>query len=165
MTQFIAAPEMQVARNVLTDAEIKALPTTSIKLLDRAASGQMIVPIAATLVYRTPNNAGYTNFSANATFSMDLFDQLGDFEGVIPNAASLLGASTGRFARLFPYQAISTAASLGGFGATIAQGVFQLVNDVEIWVFLDNDASGDLTGGDAENTLTIDIVYYTPPAA
>lgn len=160
MTQFIAAPELQVARNILTDAEIKALPTTGIKLMDRAASGQMVVPIAATLVFRTPNGAAYTNFDATATLTMDLFDSIGDFEGGTPKASTLLGSGVQRFARLFPLQGASTV-----LAATAAQGVFTLATDVEVWVNLDNNAAGDLTGGDAENTLTIDIVYYTPPAA
>lgn len=156
MAEFIAAPEIQVARTVLTNAQIKALPTTSIKLLDRPTSGSVIMPMLALCVFRPEAGAfGYTNLDPAATMSMDLFDFLGDFDTGLPNAGSLLSLNSPAFVRVQPLQSADTS-------STRVNGVKLLATDVEIFVDIDNGAAGNLTGGHANNTLTIDIFFYVP---
>jgi hypothetical protein len=160
-----------VATTVLTNAQVKALPTTPITLVAAPAAGLRVKLLGATL--RTAFTAGaYTN--VNTTFAtLGLQDPSADWLSVqIVNDSSLatdltdvttvLGASALVVDLPVPYvQAIQDVATTGHtewINPLIGMATAN-VNGTALVLAMDNNGSGALTGGNAANTMTV-IVYY-----
>jgi hypothetical protein len=149
----------------LTDAQIKALPTTPITLVSAPGSGKRIKVIGAAL--RVDSTAGaYTNI--DATYSAIAVYYLGDFSqwataGVVDDSTATpslarrttLSGGTGiGSADLPPYVDIFTQ------GWTVPNIVGSGVSENKaLAIAADNDGTGNFTGGNAANTLRVDVTY------
>lgn len=152
----------------LTDAQIKALPTTPITLVPAPGAGKTIYMLGAFVRIDTAND-GYGNISADPAASLFI-----TFEGEGPGPAQgylgkvatnhqlnlLLTSFTNHTVLLSP---ITTAvikdvsANVGGF--VLAQiDAFDMENKALVLV-VENAALGNFTGGDPANTGSITVVY------
>lgn len=143
---------------VLTNAQIKALPTTPITVVPAPGSGLVLIPVACSVEARFQNGA-YTNIDDSPRLQLKL------------DTSSRVEVS-GYF---FPAASRWTARQFGSISrgdmATQAQKRLALDNDAyankSLKLSMVNAALGALTGGHANNTLTVIIWYYivqTPAA-
>lgn len=154
---------LKVATVTLTDAQIKALPTTPVQVVAAPGVGKIAVPIMALVGLAW--TADYTNISADSTFDFfwlpagaQPFNSL--FEADTSSVSSLLAGGGNAYAMSSPLQLGWTAAA-PGLSVPRATGDFMggtNVVDANISVFITN--SGDLTGGNAANSLKV-TVWYT----
>ena len=137
----------------LTDAQIKALPTTPIQILASPGAGKiawLLFSIASsTLVasYTNVHAAGVMNFSVGA----DIAYIPNDAGESLTRLSDLLASSKTQIA--FPYLEISP-----NWGP-IQTLPDQSSADEAIFVEIDNGGSGNLTGGNAANTLKTMVFY------
>ncbi len=154
---------------VLTNAQIKALPTTPITLVAAPAVGLRVKMLGASL--RSSFAAGqYTNI--NATYAACALSYGSDFTqwatvGIVDDVTytdanrftALFGNTTQGLVDLAPYlDAPSDGAAndlwvLPNVRTTASAAAIALV------IAMDNNGSGALTGGNAANTLTVTVYY------
>ncbi len=160
---------IQKATVTLTDAQVKALPTTPITLVAAQGSGFQIIPIMSVL--RAKFSAGaYTNINAAALMGteyaggQDQSGYLANVAGATPvltKVTTLLGANNSTVV-LQPYvQNVEPIADEWGVFPSI-QSTGNLDN-VALRVYVDNGGSGNFTGGNAANTLPITTYYTVEP--
>ncbi len=148
----------------LTDAQIKALPTTPITVVAAAGASTLIQPQFAYLFAKTSAGA-YTNINAAGSLTLAVSGYGG--MGFVPNDASitagsktrltdLLGSATNHQTQLSAYFDTEGVDGWGPVGVvqTMTSGVNQ-----PLQVTLSNGGSGNLTGGNAANTLTVVVTY------
>lgn len=134
----------------LTNAQVKALPTTPITLVASAGAGAILLPLS--VIYHTNFQTEYTNVDLGAVLEV-LYD--GD------NASQV---GPGRFI------AQAGKAAFGGVGfvdrgrlglQVAADLAFSLIafDDTALTVAMSNASLGNLTGGHTNNTLTIEVRY------
>jgi len=126
---------------VLTDAQIKALPTTPVEIVAAPAAGLMIVPLAFSLVSSFGGGA-YTNVDAGATMT----PQFGSIAASAAVDVSDLTATGDDVVVPLDAKITGTVAGLQATALDLACA---------------NAALGNFTGGDAANTLTVTVVYAT----
>lgn len=134
----------------LTNAQIKALPTTPITLIAAPGSGKRIVPIKG--VWRAVIVAAYTNI--NATFSK--------LRLVYGN--NLWEASTAVTDGVSPAELSSLIATTGTRSVPLHEWDDQPqpaanVENAALGISMDNNSSGDLTGGNVGNSLVVSFSY------
>lgn len=143
---------LQQVTVTLTDAQIKALPTTPVALLP-AVPGRVYRPVD--LLISNKWTADYTNVNAGVIIKAPL--------GPIVNSWYFAMATSDVITLLQPggdalFAASQTLLSLvwgGTFGpATLSQIVGEGFN-----LLIDNQGDGNLTGGDPANTLTVTVFY------
>lgn len=152
----------------LTDAQIKALPTTAVTLIAAPGSGKRIRPLSVSYLFDTSAGA-YTNI--NATYA-DVHLELGsDYAGYGPvkdTAASpaltqftdVLGTAADRiYDQAIPPQKGNDDGGGGFYVITTGFGNRNQQENAALKIVIDNNGSGNLTGGNAANTLKV-IVYY-----
>jgi hypothetical protein len=150
-----------VASVVLDDTDIKALPSGDFTLIAAPAAGLRIVPLLFDLELDTAAGA-YTNVDDGSSGicqvgGVNVSSYLPDNTG--PSGSRLKDALTAvqiSQATLLPYVIADIVAGWG---------LVPLVRDVAAMVaaalvlHVDNNGAGDFTGGNAANTLTINIPY------
>lgn len=159
---------------ILSDAQIKTLPTVDVTLINGPSPGSRIKVFAATLASQI--TVPYTNI--DATFSaLQLTNPAGQWIGVIVNDNStvpalvqingFLGVAFGVLVDLMIPWSISVANGAPGFSQYVLPNNDSAPGDITAnWdgssvIFnMNNNGSGNLTGGNAANTLKI-TVYYT----
>ena len=137
----------------LTDAQIKALPTALVSLVSAPGSGKRIVPIKG--VFRAVTTSGaYTNINATLcklrlvygnniwVASWEVSDDSG---AASTNFTQLLGGASVQSVVLHEWD---------GDPRAVAD-----VENVAVGVSIDNNGSGDLTGGHASNSLVVSFLY------
>ncbi len=158
----------------LTNAQIKALPTTGIQVVAPQGAGMVANPIA--VFYRFKFSGGaYTNI--NTTYA-DLRIQWQSpayayAAGYIVNdnstspglgdISSIFGNAQDRFVATAPL-----AGADSGYVVTSGQSIVVQTSGVSnqgLYVGMDNNGSGNLTGGNAANSLTVTILYAVVDAS
>lgn len=126
----------------LTDAEIKALPTTGIEIIPTYGDNKIIIPVSAHVHFKS--TVAYTNLAANLIFAL-----LRGTAGGNILLADMLDAGLGA--------AVNTDWNM------IEQQVMDLPADIinkALNLKLTNGASGNLTGGASTNELTVTVAYF-----
>lgn len=160
---------MAVAETTLTDAQIKALPTTGITLVAAPGAGIMVLPTHAVLI---PSGFGanpYTNINASG-YGGIVWGTGGNLIGsqamdYLPNDAGnslalLTDFLNGDDIWILTTAKYGTEASLDGWGTTYHKpGDVAVASNLPLQIGISNSGGGNLTGGNAANTLKIRIVY------
>jgi hypothetical protein len=146
----------------LTNAQIKALPTTPVSIVAAPGSGKIILVIAALLVADTSGGA-YTNIDAgselalspDASFTSHLLTT-----PLLPGLGTLLTQATTAVATM------GIALDKSATGQPTVLGWSQgdpttLFANLPVLLLADNIAAGNFTGGNAANTLTVTAFYAT----
>jgi hypothetical protein len=162
---------------VLTDAQIKALPTTPITLVAAPGSGFYLSVLSAELKSKFDSGA-YTNVNTTYAALGIAVGTGGGASGAAPTLTlsndstatspmsmlSVFLGATSRRAKLSPYlEADGGYVNPGSAAASYAVDLFTDLNNVALTISADNNGSGDFTGGHAANTLTV-VVLYTVEA-
>jgi hypothetical protein len=153
--------QLRVTTVTLTDAQVKALPTTPITLVAAPGSGQRIVPLLIDLLGSFAGGA-YTNID---TTDAALVAQLGgvDISSRVANnstesltdLSSLLGTAAKTQATLVQWA--PTDVALGSVAHAVAAAT-TLIN-AALTLTVDNNGAGVLTGGNGANTLKATVFY------
>jgi hypothetical protein len=155
----------------LTNAQILALPTTAVEVLAAPGANKLIVPLVILLHMKWV--ADYGNINATAMLKADLAGNfiVGLRESVLSGITSLLagGGPDGTWVSLGLNNAIAQGVTTTAtpninththpIGADSGFYDADLVN-VPLTISMDNQGSGVLTGGDADNELQVSAAYY-----
>lgn len=134
----------------LTNAQVKALPTTPITLVASAGAGTILFPLS--VVYHTNFQTEYTNVDLGAALEVR-FD--GDNDSQVGPGHFVAQAGKCAFGGV-------GFVDRGRLGLQVAADIaFSLIafDDTDLTVAMANAALGNLTGGHANNTLTIEVRY------
>jgi hypothetical protein len=152
----------------LTDAQIKALPTTPITVVPAAGAATIMSPIGG--MWTANFTAGaYTNIKAAAVIAIKCADGA-RASAFLPNdititgatadlATQLLGHAGRTFINLAPYFEADLS---GSWGVLPSYNVGSGINSA-LQVEIDNSGSGNLTGGNSANLLRITLFYAVVP--
>jgi hypothetical protein len=154
---------------VLTNAQIKALPTTPVLIVAAPAAGYTFEPIRADL-YSSFAAGAYTNIDANAngTFwygasyvsGFEPFSYLANDASITNGSATrvtdFLGSTTKQRVRFVPYVDSEDLDDYGLMGRVVAQSS---LTGKAIYFQIGNGGSGNFTGGNSANTLTVRVLY------
>jgi hypothetical protein len=152
-----AAGAVGVATVTLTNAQIKALPTTPVQLVAAGAAGTTLVPLLVWMHLTWV--ADYTNISATSVVGV----QYGTTSAV-SGLAQMLEATGSQVSNLLAdgasHSALLPPMSLVGTTFTVAPGQFDDdPNPVASALTLFATNTGDYTGGNAGNSLKV-WTYY-----
>lgn len=167
-TGLTTGPAIFVASLQLTDAQIKALPTTPVNIV--AAPGANLRYKLHGYTLRSNTSAGaYTNL--NATY-VDVHIQLSTYYAgygpvddstvtpALTNVTSILGAAGQvSYDGIISMSSTPVAGSRGYVQSDGIPGTAVIVNQ-PIAIAIENNGSGNLTGGNAANSLKV-FVYYS----
>lgn len=166
---------IQKTTAALTNAQIKALPTTPFTVVAAPGAGRVIVVVSAFAHADLPGNNYYTNIAYDentpgtyATLSITYGDGAGVISKSLVNESvtfvqtltQFLGVNgldpEDRLVFLGPYP-------LGEYGGVpkhpeIISGSGGVVNQ-PVKLYCDNAGQGDFTGGNAANTLKVTVLY------
>ncbi len=148
---------MLALKLTLTNAQIKALPTTEIQLLAAPGAGKIIVPIFCTL--HLTWTADYTNLEAypnsflNLSYGPGLIGTFAAFP--MTDFRDLLNAGQdtwGTLLALTSFDALNMGGTPSGF---LDPGIA----NKSLVIHAPNGILGDFTGGDAANKMEINLFY------
>lgn len=153
---------VQAAIVTLTDANIKALPTTDFQLVAAPGAGVRINLISADFYINT-TAAVYTNINAASWASLrinslDVSNYLGDSGAPLgTRLADILNSALITQLTLSPRTVVDY---VNGWGVLPAQtqGAGSFLNQ-PLMLHVDNAAAGNFTGGNAANSLIINTLY------
>jgi len=170
IASYYAAPTLRHVEGLLalTDAQTKALPTTPITLAAAPGSGKTIV-LKHAVLFENATAGAYTNI--NATYSAIALYWLGDFTvwastpilkdtSTTPSTTRLtdfLGAAK-HIANLIPYHD-GPATTPNGWVIPLIP-VSTVYENKALAIAADNNGSGNYTGGNAANSLTVYFEYW-----
>lgn len=152
---------LQSTRFVLTDAQVKALPTTPFKLVVAPGAGYRIVPflvdfyVELTGAYTNVNAAAYAYVALGAD---DWSSYIANDAGVaLTDLTALLNTNAKSSLQLLRFtNDVAEAAGWGNVAAVSPAGY----ENVELNFVVNNAAAGNFTGGNAANKFHI-TTYYT----
>lgn len=153
----------------LTNADILALPTTPIPLVAAPAAGTRIKLVGGSYSFDTSAGA-YTNINATAArliirhtgATNSLLNLIADDSNyTLTDFTSLLGTAGANVVDLTTFlQAIDSGAFIGVAGYTTSLiNPTSEVDGTAVEIAVDNNGSGDLTGGNAANSGTVTLYY------
>lgn len=160
-TATLATPVEVFRRTVtLTDAQIKALPTTAVEIIPAPGADKILYPFAAAL--RLNWVADYTNIHESAKLALTRSTttannpvHLAHFDEVDIGLSGLLALGSSAFAFTGPRLLSATDGDL--IRGSAGWSEFDVIN-----VALNlraTSSGGDFTGGDAGNSLTVTVLY------
>lgn len=135
---------VRVAGKVLTDAQIKALPTTAIEIIPAPGANRVIQPIRIT--GKVDATAGAYVLAGHTIL------------GVIPHGSDFSGQNF--WVEDFAMGNLDSASQITLWSPFVADRVVDMAAFKEKALDLFMDGGGSLTGGNAANTLTV-IVFYS----
>jgi hypothetical protein len=152
----------------LTDAQVKALPTTPVQLVATPGAGFWIKPLAVT--YQTHVVGAYTNL--NATY-VDFHQTLDTYyvsygpvddsttTPALTNVTALLTTVADLVQEIGQpnLAAVGASATTQGYVQQVSQAGTGQLGNKPLMMNIDNNGSGNLTGGNASNTLKVKIYY------
>jgi hypothetical protein len=153
----------------LSDDQIKRLPTTPVTLQVAAGAGLLIDPIRINLFAKVSSGA-YTNINAAGNLSAKYADGTTGFT-YIPNDGAITTGSTTRltdllgtanYRRMFLQRYVDSE-GLDFWGPLDTYLAGTAGSNSALQLFIDNNGSGNLTGGNAANTLTAVVTYSVVP--
>lgn len=135
----------------LTDAQIKALPTTGIEIVPAPGAGRVLRPYLALIISNFATV--YTNLDAG-NLGMVIDDGAGDVTDYC-SMTGMMNSTTRKVASMGPYSVTDDASGNGVVPRLNLTGA----ENSPLTLFASNAAAGNLTGGNAANTLKV-IVHY-----
>lgn len=155
----------------LTDAQVKALPTTPITVVAAPGANKMIQLVQATVIASV--STPYTNLDATfcglylaldggAYYSSYLADDPSTTPA-LSQATDLVGTASSAVATLHMYREAVPVAGGAGYVIEGTSAGFPALTDVAnkaLKVHFENNGSGNLTGGTGANTLRIVAHYF-----
>lgn len=156
-----SAERVFVSTTTLTDAQLKALPTTG-QVLVAAPGSNYRIKVHSVTYYSWFQNGTYTNIDADAWMVIGV--EGGWLGGIIANSSgdsltkltTFLESATPLCVDAPPYIEDDG----GGWVTASVTNQTSLTDNRRLEIALDNQGSGDLTGGHTSNTLTV-VVYYS----
>jgi hypothetical protein len=157
---------IQSATVTLTDAQIKALPTTAVTIVPAPGTGKMLRLIMAHAALT--QSAEYTNIDPDESWLSIAYQGDSVASSVVLNHSGdgkedldrLLGGGAGSPAAVIfePFQ--KTSASWGATAEVFSEvgGAIGSANKA-LNVYAFNNSAGDFTGGNSANTLTVTVLY------
>lgn len=146
----------------LTDAQVKALPTTAIDLVPAQGSGTRIYPVQVLLDASFAAGA-YTNVNATSSCAVAPVSAEYTTNAIVNSAAatvtkldSFLGAAHS-LAQLVPFAHANVAQDLGNYAEVTT--ISAASQNVALQLSCNNGGSGNFTGGNAANTLGVTVYY------
>jgi hypothetical protein len=133
---------VQLKQLQLTNAQIKALPTTPIKLIDAPGDGLQIVPWLGFAHF--DSHGAYTNFDMSQLLAIAYQNS--------SNSILSIGAPDLMLGSAADYDLQFAAASGPGDLSTVT-------DNGAVYLKYSNGSSGNLTGGNAANSLLIQVFY------
>lgn len=147
-------PDSQVylASRILTNDEIKALPTTAIQVVPAPGEGRMLLWLAAT--YKLDTTAGAYTVDAGSSWQVMLGTQEASGVCLINSVMLQTAVNVGRFP-------IDAAPGTGDFSGLLVAGFFTKAASENQPLLIKDDWSGvpNYTDGNAANTLQVHILY------
>lgn len=158
-----SAARLGLQTTTLNDAQIKALPTTPITVLSAQGSSSFAWPLYVFLWAKTTGGA-YTNIDSAAYlgfhYATSAYEPLSWIpnDAVIPttNFTSLLGGAANSTAFVLPGMRSENVNDWGLLGPVLTTSS---VTNLALQILIGNGGSGNLTGGNAANSLVVDVYY------
>jgi hypothetical protein len=144
-------------QTVLTNAQIKALPTTAVEILPAPGVGKCVFPLFAMLHMHWA--ADYTNIDASAEMLIKNGNQalLSSWSQTVASAVSSLLAGGGPDGTWAWAVLIGNIASSVTFGAS---GPYDSdIANLPLLISATNGGAGDFTGGNVANELEVTVQY------
>lgn len=148
---------------ILSDEEIKALPTTPVELIPAQGSGKIIVPVYVMIVtngfetnpYDAPDGDSWIVIADGTHDLMYLY--VNDSGIPVTYLTYLLTGNYGDGA--ISFASLPNHNILDGWGVTPNTTQLTGYANTALNIYADNASAGDFTGGDPSNTMTITILY------
>ncbi len=157
--------KLRIAKVVLTDAQIKALPTTPITMVAAQGSGKFIVPVSLNLELNATSGGysninGYSWIALSSATSNDASGYIGNDNTISPAMVNLTNFLSSANHRATQIPVPATWSDPGGWGVLAAvQGGSISVFNSALTIYADNSGSGNFTGGNAANSLIVTTLY------
>lgn len=142
----------------LTDAQIKALPTTQINILAAPGAG-MLHHVHGALFVADFTAGAYTNLSANPFFNL-VYDAANNYINATLFAGEEMFVAGRNISYCLPYMTLTEGAGQpSAFVRSSAQFGETVNRTVDIGA--GNVSDGNFTGGNAANTMKVTVYYST----
>lgn len=142
----------------LTDAQIKALPTTPVEVVAAPGENRVLIPVSAMAVSEFSAN-DYTNVDAEATMSLGWGNTVASTRAHIGNGTWFDAWGGPGQGRVFGFILAPTLAIRDT--AIISETGRQDIIDEPLTLIVNNGEPGDgnFTGGNVANTLQVTVLY------